>query len=324
MTSNAETTPQKKVLFVASTGGHLAQLFRFADTFNASAESLWVTFDTEQSRSLLQGRNVIYVPYVASRDVKGIVRTYRLMRKALQDARIEQVISTGAAVALGVFPWALLHRVPRLYIESVSRTHGPSATGKIVESLRLADLRTQHSSWATGRWQLHPSVLNQFHPVARVASQTSEGFQESPRLFITLGTIRPYRFDSLIDGVLRTGLANDQTIWQVGVTTRTDLPGAVHIQMTSDDFTTATRQADVVITHSGVGTILQLLESGIYPVVVPRRRRRREHVDDHQTQIANLVKQAGIAKVLEAEDLNKNDILDATAWAVSPSIQEAQ
>jgi hypothetical protein len=53
---DSSPSPQRKLLLVASTGGHLAQLVRLAPGLGASPSSLWVTFDSVQSRSLLAAR----------------------------------------------------------------------------------------------------------------------------------------------------------------------------------------------------------------------------------------------------------------------------
>jgi UDP-N-acetylglucosamine transferase subunit ALG13 len=45
------------------------------------------------------------------------------------------------------------------------------------------------------------------------------------------------------------------------------------------------READVVVTHAGVGSVLCAREAGHVPVVVPRLHRFDEHVDDHQLEL---------------------------------------
>src|SRR5579875_3682455 len=65
-----------RILYVASTGGHLAELNRLAARFDARPDSVWVTADSQQSRSVLAGRNVHHVPYVASRDLLGTLRAF--------------------------------------------------------------------------------------------------------------------------------------------------------------------------------------------------------------------------------------------------------
>jgi UDP-N-acetylglucosamine--N-acetylmuramyl-(pentapeptide) pyrophosphoryl-undecaprenol N-acetylglucosamine transferase len=140
-------------------------------------------------------------------------------------------------------------------------------------------------------------------------------------VFVTLGTIKPYRFDRLVELMLDSGEANVETAWQLGVTDRTDLPGRATEQMEAADFGAAARSADVVITHAGVGTILGLLEMGVYPIVVPRRSHLSEHVDDHQLQICDLLKETGVARVLEEDEAITTELLDEVSnWRVAESL----
>jgi UDP-N-acetylglucosamine transferase subunit ALG13 len=280
-----------RLVLAASTGGHLAQLSRIAPSLGAADDSLWVTFDSPQSRSLLHDRDVLHVPYVSPRDVKGALAARRLLDEHLAafGIRYDGVVSTGAAVALSAFTAAHTRKLPHLYIESVSRTDGPSLTGRLVAAGRLASLRTQHRSWEHGRWRYEGSVLDEYETL--LADRPAPA---RPRLFVTLGTIRPYRFDALVDAVVATGLADETTVWQLGVTDRQDLPGHVVGQISAHEFEHYAREADVVVTHAGVGTIMQLLDWGKSPVVVPRRRSAGEHVDDHQSLITALLRERGL------------------------------
>jgi UDP-N-acetylglucosamine transferase subunit ALG13 len=302
-----------RVLFVASTGGHLTELHRLAPAMNAAEDSTWVTFDTEQSRSLLRGTATAFVPYVGPRGYRETARAIRRIFDILKRERPAAVVSTGAAVALSAFIAARLRRIPCFYVESVSRIQGPSLTGRIVAALHLADLRTQHPGWASSRWKPYPSVLSEYEAVATV---TAPAALRRPQLFVTLGTIRPYRFDALIDAVLATGMANEGTVWQLGSTTRDDLPGRVVNTLSSQEFQSLCLGADVVITHAGVGTAITLLDAGIYPIVVPRRAPRHEHVDDHQLEIAELLADKGLADVHEADALDAMTIRRAAGRRV--------
>jgi UDP-N-acetylglucosamine transferase subunit ALG13 len=300
---------QEKTLFVASTGGHLAQLVRLSTLMNASADSLWVTFRSPQSESLLAGRRVLFVPYIRSRDLGGVIRTSRIIRRLLATERFDRAISTGAAIAVAALPIAKMHGIPTEYVESVSRVRGPSLSGRIIAATRSARLFSQHPGWATGRWKYRSSIFGTYRTAERAPSP-------APSLFVTLGTIEGYRFDSLIEAVMRTGLADERTVWQVGHTGRTELPGVIAEQFDAGSFATAARAADVVISHAGVGTILELLDLGIAPVVVPRRRARQEHVDDHQEQIAGLLKELDLAVVVEAPDLTADHVRAAARRTV--------
>ncbi|MGL4340278.1 MAG: glycosyltransferase [Rhodoglobus sp.] len=308
----ASSTPvARKLLLAASTGGHLAQLVRLAPGLGATDESVWVTFRSPQSESLLAGKRVVFVPYVRPRDYRGVVTAYRAVRKIVTSERFDGAVSTGSAIALSALPAARFSKIPALYIESVSRVRGPSLSGRIIAALRCASLRTQHPLWATKRWTVHPSVLETYDRKLRPEPP------EKPRLFVTLGTIEGYRFDSLIDAVLATGLADENTIWQLGFSTgRTDLPGHVFDQVSAEDFARYATQADVVVTHAGVGTILGLLEMGVYPVAAVRRSSRREHVDDHQEQIAGLIDQLNIGVATETDELTREHLLEASRFMI--------
>ncbi|KQS69019.1 hypothetical protein ASG41_07895 [Modestobacter sp. Leaf380] len=284
---------------VASSGGHLFELDVLSRAMDVHPDSLWVTFDSPQTRSLLAGRRVLTLPYVAPRDHVGVLRATRALTRVLREERAEAVVSTGAAVAVSGFLAARRSGIPAHYVESVSRTHGPSLTGRIVSGLHLATLWSQHPGWAGGRWHEHPSVM------AEYAVVPAEGVPPArPRLFVTVGTIRPYRFDALVDAVLATGLADEHTVWQLGSTTRDDLPGRVVPLLDPAELEDCVRAADVVVTHAGVGSVLGVLEQGVVPVVVPRRAARDEHVDDHQREIAALVADLGVAVVREAGELD--------------------
>lgn len=300
-------TPRtSRVLFVASTGGHLAELVQFAKTLDLHPDSLWVTFDSEQSRSLLLGCRSLFVPYVSPRGYTAVLRTLLIVTGRLRAQKFDLCISTGAAVALGVLPWARLRGIPRVYIESVARTDGPSVTGRVVRSLGLATTFTQHAAWADARWRRHRSVLSGHASVPRA--------RPSGRLkiFVSLGTIRPYRFDSVVDALLGLGVVDDDTVWQLGATMGRALPGHVHEVVAATQFAEFCRSADVVVTHAGVGNIMTMLDMGLHPVVVPRRQHRGEHVDDHQMQICRLLREVGIGRVCDAGMLTEEDL-----WAAS-------
>lgn len=306
-----------KSLFVCSTGGHLTELTRLERRFGVNPESLWVTFDTPQSRQMLAGRRVEYLPYIGPRDLKGTVAAVPILRRLVARESFDSAISTGAAIATSALPIARMHGIPSTYIESVCRLHGPSTTGKLLSRVPGIELRTQHARWARGRWKEHPSILTDIRSEPRPAPS------DPLRIFVTLGTIRGYRFDSLVDAVLKTGLASDRTVWQLGDTTRADgLPGEVHDYLTPEQFARHAAEADVVITHAGVGTLVELLSMGVFPIQGVRRVHRGEHVDDHQTEIAELVNESGIGIAVEGPDLTADVIRLAASRRTVDGAQE--
>ena len=59
------------------------------------------------------------------------------------------------------------------------------------------------------------------------------------------------------------------------------------------------REARVVVTHAGVGSILVSLGHGKRPYVVPRRQAFGETVDDHQLESARRFAEAGLVTLVE-------------------------
>jgi UDP-N-acetylglucosamine transferase subunit ALG13 len=303
-----------RCLLVASTGGHLAQLVRLASRWRVAEDSLWVTFDTPQSQALLDGRKTFFVPYVRPRDWRGILTARRLVAANLDLRDFDHVVSTGSGLALAVLPSAAMRGIPTCYVESVSRVQGPSVTGRIMARIPRVQTRTQHPGWASRRWRPIESVMSTYRAeIVRPAI-------DKPRLFVTLGTIEKYRFDHLIDAVLATGLADETTVWQLGCSPRSDLPGTVIDQVRPAEFDALARAADVVISHSGVGCIMRMFELGIFPLVAPRRAERSEHVDDHQLEIAGHVRRNALGLVVDhPKEINLDMIQAASRLAVRKS-----
>jgi UDP-N-acetylglucosamine--N-acetylmuramyl-(pentapeptide) pyrophosphoryl-undecaprenol N-acetylglucosamine transferase len=291
----------RKLLLVASTGGHLWQLARLAPRLGASEDSLWMTFDSPQSRSLLEERRTTFLPYVAPRDWKGAAHAERIMRNCARHEDFDGVVSTGAAIAVSAMVAAQRAVPARLYIESVSRFDGPSLTGSIIERCHLARTLTQHRGWSTGRWEYEGSVLEDYALEPRPPRPVR-------RMFVTLGTIRPFGFRRLLDRLAAITPPEVEVIWQVGETDGSRLPGDVHRYMDNTAFEAAVQAADVVVTHAGIGTLLGLLEDGVQPVAVPREARYREHVDDHQAQAARALSELGLVVNRRVHELTWADL----------------
>jgi len=302
-----------RLLLVASNGGPLEQMARLADASEISPASVFVTFDSPQARFLIGSRPHIFVPEIGQRDWKGVAAGIVRFRRILEAEDVDGVVSTGAAIALPAFIAARLNGIPTLYVESVSRVYGPSLTGRLLDKTRLAGSRwCQHPGWNHPRWKYKGSVLEAY------ASQPRPD-RAPDRLFVTLGTLRRYPFPALLESVLRTGIANEQTIWQLGCTQpRIPLPGSQYDFISTASFDQFATTSDVVVSHAGVGSVLRLLSLGIYPILITRRKSRGEQIDDHQTQIGELIAANDLGIVREPEDLTQSDFYRAARRCVAP------
>jgi UDP-N-acetylglucosamine transferase subunit ALG13 len=296
----------QKLLLVASTGGHLSQLRRLAEMIQPSNDSLWVTFDKPQSRSLLAEARHLFIPYISPRDVAGVLRGVRAFRNVLSGEDFDAVVSTGSAIALSSHLVSQQRGLRTIYIESVSRFEGPSVTGRILQRVPRIERYCQHPGYDPSKWAYEFSVLDAYQP------DTEWKPLEPPRsIFVTLGTIHPYRFDRLVDALVAAAAPGTKFVWQLGSTSRDDLPGEVNIEMSAAAFQQAARESDLVVTHAGVGTIMNLFDLQRPTLVVPRRRAFREHVDDHQLQITREVSERGLAVTAEVDQIEAGTLLAA-------------
>lgn len=299
-----------RAVLAASTGGHLAQLHRLLPHLAIAEDPLWVTFENAQSKSLLRDeKNVMFLPYIASRDWKTAVRAIMPLRSEFKGNNYDFVFSTGAAIAVPVFVAAKSVGLRRYYLESVSRFDGPSLSGRIVSKIPGTQLYTQHEEWVDAKWKLGPSVLDDYHLIEKQQNDKSK-----LKIFVTLGTIKPYRFDRAVDAIVEA-FSQHEIVWQLGETTREDLPGYSCRLMDADTFDYHVETSDVVITHAGVGSALRIMDLGKTPVLVTRLKAYGEHVDDHQKQITReltrrnlayeLVLGSGNSGVLEAAMMSR-------------------
>jgi UDP-N-acetylglucosamine--N-acetylmuramyl-(pentapeptide) pyrophosphoryl-undecaprenol N-acetylglucosamine transferase len=300
-------------LLVASTGGHLEQLFRLRRRFVPALDGEdWVTFDTDQSRTLLDGLSVDFVPYLAPKDLKASVATIPLARRLLRRRRYARVVSTGAAIAPPFFLAARSLGIPCHYIESSARSQGPSLSGKMAAAIPGVRLYAQYPSWAAGRWQYRGAVFDGF--AAAESVPRTAGLQ---RVVVTFGTQRGFSFRRAAERlakVLPEVCAPDADIlWQTGSTDVTGLfSNGVEVagvdSLPPTELHGAMAAADLVIAHAGIGSALAVLEMGKGPVLIPRRHSEHEHTDDHQTMIAAELARRGLAVSAEADAITADDL----------------
>ena len=306
-----------RAVLVASTGGHLAQLVQLVTRLDLHEDPLWITFEHPQSLSLVRGSRVAYVPYVASRDYVGLARVMPRVRSILRQEDFDVCVSTGAAIALAALPQSRLMGKEAHYIESVSRFDGPSLSGRLLSHLPGINLYTQHAAWADKNWSFRFSILQSYEPRAVKPSW----IPDRPKVFVTLGTIRPFRFDALVDRLLSVLPPQAEVMWQLGETVREHLPGTIIRTMPTEEFDRLVTDSDVVVSHSGVGSTLRILELGKSPVLVPRRAARGEHVDDHQAQIADRLSALGLVTKAEVPELTMEHLLAAHSTSIDASPQ---
>lgn len=107
-------------------------------------------------------------------------------------------------------------------------------------------------------------------------------------IFVTVGT-HHQPFERLLDAL---GGLDDELVVQYGPGRPPDVSHAEAF-MPFDTMLDRFREADTVITHAGVGSIICARREGHVPLVVPRRHDLGEHVDDHQVELTRALAQRG-------------------------------
>jgi hypothetical protein len=119
-----------KVAFVSSAGGHLIQLYHLRPWWEKH-DRLWVTFDMPDSRSLLEGEEIVWAFHPTTRNIPNLLRNFRLAWRTLRETRPDVVVSTGAGVAFPFFLVARLLRQKTAYIEVYDRIDLATLTGRL-------------------------------------------------------------------------------------------------------------------------------------------------------------------------------------------------
>ena len=299
-------------LLVASTGGHLAELHDLVPRLGIG-ERRWVTFDSPQSRSLLAGEDVVHVPPATSRDLAGAVQDLLVARKMFRTRRYDRVISTGASVAMSFFLPATAAGVQCWYIESATRTRGPSLTGRLAARVPGARLYTQYRSWADDTWRYGGSIFDAF------TAERLEQPRPVRKVVVTLGTHERFTFPRLLARLVEILPPAIDVLWQVGTTVIDRMPAGARRQVPITELRQAMREADVVVSHAGVGSALAAMQAGRRALFVPRRRAHGEHVDDHQVEVARELHGRDLVLAREAAEVTLADLATAAAWTVRAS-----
>lgn len=128
----------------------------------------------------------------------------------------------------------------------------------------------------------------------------------TPVIFVTVGTDE-YPFDRLIrevDFLKGQGIIREEVFIQIGFARYHPAHCPFAEILAFQEMEKKMREARIVVTHGGPGSIMPLLYSGKIPVVVPRLKRYGEVVDDHQVSFTRKLENEGRIILVEAiEDL---------------------
>lgn len=125
-------------------------------------------------------------------------------------------------------------------------------------------------------------------------------------IFVTLGT-QDKKFTRLlseIDRLIEKKVITDEVIVQAGFSSdyKSDNMKIFDL-INKEEFDKIIKESDLLITHGGVGAILTGLKYSKKIIAVPRLRKYKEHINDHQLQIVENFNEEGY--IVGINDLSK-------------------
>lgn len=120
-----------RVLFVGSSGGHLAQMWAMRSWWEKHDRG-WVTFDTPDAISMLSRQQRVWWAHrPTTRNVPNLLRNLVLAARVLVSFRPDVVLSTGAGSAVPFFVIARALGIPTVYVEVYDRIDSATLSGRL-------------------------------------------------------------------------------------------------------------------------------------------------------------------------------------------------
>lgn len=228
------------------------------------------------------------------RDPAKYVRVFKDSKKTLDAFKPDIVLSTGAGMTLPILLLAKLRGVKTVFIESAAQVTRPSLSARIAYTF----VDEFYYQWPK---------LQRFFPRGKridplfnfVPAQKKENL-----VFVTVGT-HPMPFDRLlrIADEVAPDFPDYKFVFQIGHSTYIPKNGRWFRFTDAKEIEALYRRAKWIVAHAGVGTIMNALEHGVVPFVLPRLREYGEHTNNHQIEIVEELRRRGLIKTGGKEDL---------------------
>lgn len=317
--------PPPTVHLTAAGGGHIDLLCAIDEAFEDYRRT-WILHPSLHADALVAaGEDVEFLPRYQRR------LTPRVIASALSCAlrlvlrkRPKVVVTSGAGVTVPYCAIARLLGAQVIFVETMARVTGPSASGRILSRL---------ASRTLVQW---PDVLDAYprsslcRP-ALLESIPSEGTAPGEGTLVAVGThSEPFdRMLRMVDDAVGAGVLPKPIVAQGGVSTMQPEHYSLQKWMTPDEMSAAVRDARYVVCHAGSGLVSAALRAGKRPMVLPRLAMHGEHFDDHQMQITERLAELGLVihlkeAITEAElEAADRPLTGEGPAAELPSVEEA-
>ena len=123
-------------------------------------------------------------------------------------------------------------------------------------------------------------------------------------IFVSLGT-QDKPFTRLLSALEEIEFF-EEVVVQAGYTQFKSSKMTIKGYLDKDEFDLYMKQASLVITHGGVGSIVSALSNGKKVIACPRLAKYGEHTNDHQLQIVEVFEKKGyLLAYRDGDDLNE-------------------
>ena len=123
-------------------------------------------------------------------------------------------------------------------------------------------------------------------------------------IFLTVGTQDKQflRLLKIVDNAIIKGIVKDEVVAQIGYTKFKSKNIKTYKFMSDKRLNEYIQDADLVVTHGGVGILTTALRAKKKIFAVPRLEEYKEHINDHQDQIVNKFYKLGYIKKIDSYD----------------------
>jgi UDP-N-acetylglucosamine transferase subunit ALG13 len=115
-------------------------------------------------------------------------------------------------------------------------------------------------------------------------------------ILVLLGTQNNsfHRLLEEIDRNIENGNITEEVIVQAGFTKYKSQNMKIFDMVPQEKLAELVNQADLIITHGGVGSMMLGIKAGKKVIAIPRLKKYGEHVNDHQLEIIDTFKKQGV------------------------------
>lgn len=145
-------------------------------------------------------------------------------------------------------------------------------------------------------------------------------------IFITVGTT-PFpllRMNEVLEYLLKTRRKSEKIIYQHGNTPIGSVAKNIELypSLPFDKIQEYIKSARIIVCHGGPATIYQCLYAGKKPFVLPREKKFREHVNDHQIVFTDFLTNQNLIYKVTLQNLNFSHKMSPVANYMSKSCHQ--